>query len=229
MPSPRATSSPSAVSPASSPPKSAALIDGSALFAAVSNEDRRLDYFGLTNALVSQIEGLQRPGPTSLSPWTMWTSADPRNQGQTKFLEFARDRLFWDVRTTPPSQSFMIEPVDIFGISPPETARLGRLIRFDAQIAFAMGRLAETHKLVIVSDSFPLASNIALINEHWGARTGGCVFAFFGHRLDSRWRNLMRNASSIRFVDLDDFQSELFGVEPQEVRPPALEPGKLVY
>jgi len=102
--------------PVSAPPSSvlppcAVLIDGSALFLASSSrnpEGRRLNYFGLIDLLVSNIEGLRPPSPDAESVWSMWTSADPGNAGQSKFLDFAANRLRWQIRATHPSQAFMM-------------------------------------------------------------------------------------------------------------------------
>ena len=195
----------------------AVLIDGSALFLE-NPEEKRLNYFALNEVLVSRVPGLQLPIPNGASIWSMWTAADSRNAGQMKFLEFAEQRLHWSVRTVPPRLAFTVEPEALFGIGSADASRFGRLIRFDAPIAFAMGRLAESHRLVVVSDSFALASTMARVNEHWGADNNRCALAFFGRACDQRWRGVLRDEFAPEFIDLDDHQSKLFGIEEKEVR-----------
>lgn len=208
----------------------AVLIDGSALYTAQPGSDeRRLNYVGFSDVLAREIPGLELAGDRGSCVWTMWTSADSRNQGQMKFLEFAEQRLGWEVRTSAPHQSFVVEPQALFGMGQTDPSRTGRLMRFDAPIAFAMGRLAQSHRLVVVSDSFALASTMFRVNEHWGGGEDDCVLAFYGRTLDSRWRQALRREHSPRLVDLDDFQRELFGIEEMEVRSPAREPGSLVF
>src|SRR5262249_47789348 len=157
-----------------------------------------------------EIDGLKQPTDGGDSIWSMWTSADPSNAGQTKFLEFAEQRLRWHVRASFPSQSFMVEPDALFGIGADST-KSARLLRFDASIAFAMGRLADTHRIVVVSDSFTLRDAMMRVNEHWGNTNGRCVHAFFGQACDPRWRTVKRSDVEPKFIDLDDHQLELFG------------------
>lgn len=214
----------------------AVLIDGSALyFASAARADgRRLSYPELSNLLVKQIVGLEPAIMPELavahdSIWSMWTSAAPGNPGQTKFLEFAEQRLCWHVRTSFPSQSYMVEPDTLFGIGA-DTTKANRLLRFDAQIAFAMGRLAQTHRLVIVSDSYSLRDPIERVNEAWGQKHGNCVLAFFGQSYDSRWRRARDSKWAPDFIDFDDYHAELFGADVEkEVSRPAAQPGQIVF
>ena len=215
----------------------AVLIDGSAIFttlqsvappSVVSDLRPSFNYLGLIDLLVTEFDGqLHRPGSPGNSVWTMWTSADVRNQGQQKFLEFAEKRLHWEVRTNLPSQSFMVEPQALFGVGHTEAARSGRLLRFDASIAFAMGRLAETHRLIVVSDSFALSSSVVLVNEHWGKDS--CALVFSGMALDQRWHPLLRSSRGPRFIDLDLHQQQIFGFPTTEVQVPAATPGGFVF
>ncbi len=208
----------------------AVLIDGSALFlASPSPEEHRLNYFALMEVLVERVPGLQQPGKGRDSIWAMWTAAEPRNAGQVKFLEFAEQRLHWQVRPSRPAQSFMIEPEALFGIGTTEMGRANRLIRFDAPIAFAMGRLAQTHRLVVITDSYSLFEPMARINENWGAKNGKCVLAFFGQACDMRWRAAFRSPDAPEFIDFDEYQPKLFGIEEREVHSPARQPGPFVF
>ncbi len=210
--------------------KTAVLIDGSALFlASRAPEERRLNYLALRDLLVREVEGLKDPSAANDSIWTMWTAADPSNLGQAKFLEFAEQRLSWHVRRTLPWQAFMIEPDALFGISGSDAVKASRLMRFDAQIAFAMGRLAETHRLVVITDSYALCDPIMRINENWGAEHGRCVLSFFGHACDPRWRAALKTPYAPKFIDFDDYEPELFGIERKEVKLPEARPGQLVF
>lgn len=223
--------------PGRSPQKFAVLIDGSALFLAVRSigieDDRKLNYFALIEALCNdaRLQGLRPAGEGSESLWAMWTAADPRNQGQEKFLEFAEQRLRWQVRRTAPSKAFMVEPSALYGVGgPSEPAKSHRLMRFDASIAFAMGRLADERKLVLVSDSYALREPMARVNEHGG----DCSLAFFRHALDSRWLadlglHAKRDAVADRFMDLDAHAASLFGTHEKEVARAVTENSKPWY
>lgn len=213
----------------------AVLADGSAVFLAAvrhADGDRKLDYYALRDFLCRAVPGLNPPGPSTNSKWVMWTAADPTNVGQAKFLEFAEQRLGWEIRKTPPSQAFTIEPSTLFGVGgSSEPAKSSRLIRFDAAIAFAMGRLAESHNLIVLSDSYALREPIARIN---GRPDGRCVLAFFGHALDPRWLAALRghrteDGIEDRFIDLDADAAKLFGLAEQEVVRPTQRPGELWY
>lgn len=214
-------SSPSANRPSSRRPRSSAepptavLIDGSALFLTVRAypELRSLEYRALVDLLVREIPGLMRPGPGA-APWVMWTSASPQNESQGRFLDFAEAQLMWEVRPTPPSESFIVEPHQV-GLGSENRAGMNRLIRFDAAIAFAIGRLASTHRVVVVSDSFALAEpllRVATISTGTPGREPW--LAFFGTALDARWQRLLYKdtARRVNFLDLDDFDVELFGL-----------------
>lgn len=230
MPSPSLSRAPGAPTPPSAK-RCAVLIDGSALFLASASrimDGRRLNYFALIELLTRQIQGLRAPGESADSIWTMWTSADPSNAGQSKFLEFAEQRLRWQVRASMPWQSFVIEPEALFGVNA-DAAKSGRLVRFDAPIAFAMGRLADTHQLIVVSDSFTLRESMLRVNEHWGTQHGSCVHAFFGQACDPRWRSVRKSDLDPVFVDLDEHQAELFGLESEEVKRPAAQPGQPIF
>lgn len=212
----------------------AVLIDGSALYQAIHSpslvpDDRRFNYIAFVDLLVNKVAGLEPGGPGSSSLWTMMTSADPRNTGQAKFLEFAETRLGWDVRTALPIHSFMVEPQLLFGVGQADSLRNGRLIRFDASIAFAMGRLAETHRLVVASDSFPLALTMLRVSELWEAKTGRPVLTFFGRALEPRWHGVLRGQQGLDFVDLDDHLPALFGTQETEVQQPARKAGSVLF
>ena len=212
----------------------AVLIDGSALYQAIHTaslapDDRRFNYIAFVDLLISRVVGLEPGGSGSSSVWTMMTSADPRNAGQAKFLEFAESRLGWDIRTALPVHSFMVEPQVLFGVGQADSLRNGRLIRFDASIAFAMGRLAETHRLVVVSDSFPLALTMLRVRELWEAKVGRSYLAFFGRALEPRWHGVLRGQRGLDFIDLDEDVPALFGTSEMEVHLTAPKHGSVLF
>lgn len=204
---------PSARPPSSQPAiPSAVFVDGSALYLSAKNfhEGRQLNYVALAEILTSEIEGL-RP-PCADSRWVMWTASSPQNVGQGRFLDFAEQELRWSVRRFSPADSFMVEPAALVGLAPDKGAA-GRLTRFDASIAFAIGRLAEQSRIVVVSDSFALAEPLRLASQIKSATRQQPVLVFFGRALDSRWQGVLRKeAQALKFIDLDDFEERLFGV-----------------
>ena len=123
----------------------------------------------------------------------------------------------------------MVEPDVLFGIAATDRVRVSRLIRFDAQIAFAIGRLAESHRLIVISDSYALKEPMAIVNRYVGTDVGKSVLAFFASSRESRWASALRSADAPEVINLDDFQAELFGIHSQEVDSQAREPGTLFY
>jgi hypothetical protein len=195
----------------------AVFVDGSALFLAakLAGDGRALDYRQLIDLLCELVEGLVPPGRDvggRPSTWVMWTSASAENAGQNRFLEFAEKDLLWAVRRIAPSDSFMVDPSSVIGLigDPKATSRL---IRFDSQIAFAMGRLAVEHRIVVVSDSYPLAASLVRARQLRQDHHANNVLAFFGRALDPRWQRLLRDREGvgIDFIDLDEHESQLFG------------------
>lgn len=203
------------------------LVDGSALFLAarVAGGGRQLDYRKLVEILCHHLSGHLHPpgreGHGRASTWVMWTSAMSDNAGQNRFLEFAEKELLWVVRRVSPSDSFMVDPSSVLGLIG-ESNKTSRLIRFDSQIAFAMGRLASEQRIVVVSDSYPLASTLQRARHLRGASQPKNVLAFFGSALDPRWQRLLRDPSKseIEFIDLDDEEAALFGGGKEAYRAP---------
>lgn len=209
-------------------PKFAVLMDGSALFLASRYpEERKLDYFRFVEVLTQhpELAGLMPAGEGSNSIWTLWTAADPHNPGQNKFLEFAEQRLGWAVRGVLPHQAYIAQPADVFGAGE-VPARASRLIRFDAQIGFAMGALGHDHRLVVVTDSYAVSDSMMRVNQNW--QSGRSTLAFFGRALDSRWRATWREPHAPYFLDLDDHEADLFGLQ-KEVHREVVSSAKRVY
>lgn len=195
----------------------AVLVDGSSLYLAAQDhhDGRPLDYHGLVDLLVDKVPDLAKPDePGAL--WTMWTSASAQNEGQSRFLEFVERDLRWEVRHFTPADSYMVEPTKLLGWSS-DSRSAKRLIRFDASIAFAIACLAKKHvPLVVVSDSFaleePMRRAMRLAPE-----SAALYLAFFGRALDSRWQGVLRRESPVEFVDFDEHEDRLFGI--QRTRP----------
>lgn len=201
---------------------SVVLIDGSALFLAARSlyEGRQLDYRALVSLLATEVS-VEPPVPTDrYCRWVMWTSASPQNQSQNRFLDFVENELRWEVRRVSPADSYMVEPAALLGLS--SEGRANRLVRFDASIAFAVGRLVDRHRIVVITDSFaladPLVRSALVANDDPAGRP---VLAFFGRALDSRWQRVLRTEgpSAPVLVDLDDFEMQLFGGQLAATRP----------
>lgn len=195
----------------------AVLIDGSALFLASRNlyEGYQLDYRALVKLLVSRVEGLESPSDgQTRTRWVMWTSASPQNQGQTRFLEFAETELRWEVRRFSPIDSYTVEPTTALGLSTDSRAA-SRLVRFDASIAFAIGRLAHDHRIIVISDSFALADPLLRSAQIQADNQRPSYIAFFGRALDPRWPRVLKGEAdrSPSLIDLDDYADPLFGAQ----------------
>lgn len=191
-------------------------VDGSALFLAVRalGDGRSLDYRALGDILCEHVPGLTKAGNgDDGTHWVMWTSAAPDNAGQNRFLEFAEKELLWTVRRVPPADSFMVDPAGSLGLA--QDSRVSsRLVRFDAAIAFAIGRVAGSHRVVVLSDSFPLADSMQRAAWFRAGTNAPNFLSFFGRAIDGRWQRLLREdpaKSGVAFIDLDDFEQRLFG------------------
>lgn len=183
--------------------RAAALIDGTALyFRSREGRGERLDYEALNRTL------LERAKVSSFDPALFFTTYDAQNEGQAKFLAFLRSRLHWKD-----------EPRPVWDADPlPKDApwergeRRNEFIRFDAPIAFALGRLVERRDIIIVvTDSFALEQPMLAASEY---KNTEIVLAFLGHQLDPRWLSVVRGGdSSVQFWDLDESAESLFGRE----------------
>lgn len=226
---PRATSRPVARSNANggtAQTPTAVLIDGTALFLTSRSlyEDRQLDYRKLVQVLHEHVPGLRpswAPGPKDI--WTMWTSASAQNEKQNRFLAFAESDLRWDIRKFSPADSYLVEPATALSLGA-DSRLAGRFMRFDAAMAFAIGRLAHDHRIVVVTDSFALADPLRRAGAV-GIEKGipNPALAFFGRALDSRWQRMVRKEPDVvTFIDFDELAGSLYGedaVQPYREEP----------
>lgn len=187
-------------------PSTAVLIDGTALYFR-SREARaeRLDF----EALASFLE--KRSSPDLVELVVFFSTFDDANEAQQKFLTFLRTRLRWDVELRP------IWEADPLPRDAPweRSARRNEFVRFDAAISFAIGRLVDRYKrIVVVTDSFGVEQPIAAARALEHAQL---VLAFFRHSLDPRWhtRLLTGSRGGVEFWDLDEVPA-LFGRDPPE-------------
>lgn len=180
------------------------LTDGSAIFfgqRAVS-PDKNLDYFALDEVLK------KRFGASPLKPAYFFTAADESNEKQAKFHGVISD-LGWTVRPVPPHEATVGNPL--------LADQNARIIRFDAMIAYALGRLAsqpdesKPARIIIISDSWPLAAPVRDCTARSGIPVTMC---FFGSVIDTRWHKVFRESETrnglIEFLDLDMFAQRLF-------------------
>lgn len=184
--------------------RAAVLVDGTALyFRSREGRAERLDYEALNRVLTS------KAGVSNFDPALFFTTFDAQNEGQAKFLTFLRTRLQWHEEALPVWDADPL-PKD----APWERSeRRSEFIRFDAAIAFALGRLVDRRdRIIVLSDSFGLEQPMLAAAEYNGAEI---VLAFFGRQLDPRWLPVIRATDSkIKFWDLDDSSQALFGREP---------------
>lgn len=244
------------------PPKQvgAVLMDGSALFFAARDlyPGTPLNYEELTTSIReiawSSEFGCkdQSTGPCGIFPpavqagpfdypprtsWMMWSAISAKNEGQARFLKYV-DGLGWDIRSFAPADSFMVDPVTTLSLA--AGTRIGeRMTRFDASIAYMIGRLADQCQIVLLSDSFALAEPLVRASksrfeaERRLAREENRepkqmppnILAFFGRALDPRWFAVLRDWRSdgmsdcVQFFDLETRAHLLFGVSPVRERP----------
>ena len=90
-------------------------------------------------------------------------------------------------------------------------------MRFDASIAYMLGRIAETHQITLVTDSFTLAEPLARAAKLRGRPN---AVAFFGRLLDSRWQSFLRGEAGkhVKLIDLDDYDTMLFDTRRQRTK-----------
>ena len=198
-------------------PKTAVFVDGSAIFhaARLLCPGGQLDYRELVEILLEEAVGLTRP-EHERALWLMFTSASAQNEGQTRYLEFMRSELHWEVIRVSPADSYMVEPTELFGRSDNRAAK--RLLRFDADIGFALGRAAEyCSTLVVITDSFALLRPIRSTesvprkpSKKKQVSEKKVYLAFFSRALDPRWRRDLRMEGAPEFIDLDSHSERLF-------------------
>jgi hypothetical protein len=221
----------------------AVLIDGSALFFAIRDyfEGQSLDYASLLkllgqefgnsadDALTGTKARLLVLPPNPGSVWQFWSAAAPQNEGQARFLSYIETTLGIPVRRFSPLDSIMLDPQTALATLGESSRLKERLTRFDASIAFMMGRLATNHQIILMTDSFALAEPfVRAARARWkkfGAPQPPNVLTFFGRAVDSRWHNLFRfghfggaSLNAIKFLDLDPHVAQLFGVRREAPR-----------
>ena len=238
----------------------AVLMDGSALFFAARDlyPGIPLNYEELTNCLreaawspefgcANQSTGPCGIFPPAIQPaaldypprtsWIMWAATSPKNEGQGRFLKHVHG-LGWDIRSFSPADSFMVDPVTTLSLA--AGSRIGeRMTRFDASIAYMIGRLAETCQIVLLSDSFALAEPLvraaksryeaerrnAKAEDREPRQMPPNILSFFGRALDPRWFAVIRDWKSdgmndcVQFFDLETRAHMLLGVSPARERP----------
>lgn len=190
------------------PKKKAVFMDAGAVFFAFRDlyEGGQLDYAALAERIKSEI---LQPWPTDTHDvmWVMWSSVVPQNDRQVRFLDYAERQLGWTVRRFSPSDGYMVDPLAAPGLTVDERGK-ARLLRFDASIAFAIGRVAEDHQIALITDSFAMAEPLSR-----AARMANCQNAiiFFGRLLDPRWQARLRSEDHLKFYDLDAWGEEIIG------------------
>ncbi len=184
------------------------LVDGTALFFGQRTvcPDKNLDYFRLAELLQNEAGSSLRPKPAFF-----FTSSAESNEKQIKFNEMVENDLQWKVQACPPHEAIIANPL--------LADQSSKLIRFDAMIAYCLGRLAgqqEMKQVALVSDSWPLARPV----RDCVLRGTPVTVAFFGSVIDTRWHRFFRemDGKGLRFFDLDPYAERLFNRARQPVR-----------
>ena len=195
----------------------ALLVDGSALFfgqRAVS-PDKNMNYMALK-------EHLERQSRTDTSPMPalFFTAGDEGNEKQVKFHELIKTGLGWHVHQIPPHEATIANAL----LDDPNN----RTIRFDAMIAYALGRLSASRSVKTVSQADsnsgnPAIDQVFVISDSWPlagpirdcvSRGTAVTVAFFGSFIDTRWHKTFREAEKsdqkLTFIDLDTIAQRLF-------------------
>jgi hypothetical protein len=190
----------------------ALLTDGSALFytSRLVGDNRPLNYRRLDERIKQDV------GLESIDFSRFFTAFDPANEGQGKFLGFIEHDMGWEVEAVPVSEAVVTPPT----FTTYQSNEPRAYIRFDAPIAFALGRLAGVYsKVVVIADSYALARPILQTI----ARGTLVTLVFFRQCVDPRWNKLLREISTaskriargtdrVDFLDLDKSVDELFGL-----------------
>jgi len=215
--------------------KTAVFMDAGAVFFAARDmhEGQQLAYPALMDLLTKK--GFPLPDRSVTRDehlWVMWSSSVAQNPGQVRFFHYAERELGWRVRRFHPTEGYMVDPVSV-GLTG-ETRAVNRLLRFDASIAFAIGRVAEDHRIAVVTDSFAVAEPLlraARLRGEGNKLIGGGntnmigegstnLIVFFSRLLDPRWQRLLRDEAErvpIDLLDLDEHEEQLFGAQkPRE-------------
>jgi hypothetical protein len=160
--------------------------------------DRNLNYARLDEIIRA------RSGIDHFDLRILFSTFDERNEGQSKFLAF-RKSLGWEIVTVDPREAAVRAPSNVSQLD------LSSLVRFDAQIAYCLGRLAgKFDHVVVLSDSYSLYAPMLETVE----RQTEVTLCFFGQCLDGRWsKHLHKVKPQINWIDLDREQGDLFGAE----------------
>lgn len=201
------------------PKKTAVFMDAGAVFFAVRDmhEGQQMSYPALMNLLAGSGFPLPSRSDDDDHLWAMWSSAVTQNPGQMRFLQYAERELRWRVRRFHPAEGYMVDPMSFGSSSDARSAN--RLLRFDASIAFAIGRVAEDHRIAVITDSFAVAEPLVKAARMAGQSCTNLI-VFFSRLLDPRWQRLLRGEGRmpVELLDLDEHQEQLFGEQrPREV------------
>lgn len=182
--------------------RQALLCDLSRLFFSLRRQEVRLDY----RAMVRELLG----NGSEFAPLAGWTAFDPANDAQKRLHERLGDDG-WHIVTMSPPQAQLVRG---FADADEEGGKRKPLvpheenIRFDTQIAFALGRLAgEVDRVVVVSDSFALADPVLQTVDR-GTKVD---LAFFSDELDARWMSVIKVTDGLEFCDLTTVNRESGG------------------
>jgi hypothetical protein len=196
----------------------AVLIDGSfGHTVARSFASSRPDYRVFVNFVIGQ---LVSAGERDVSPETvavhLWTSAPiGEHEGFRRFVRFLEDQLRFKVYSTVGSQSYLADLRNV--LEPPLLEKANqRLQRHDVLIAYVIGRLADSHRLAVFSDSVGVADVLAAAARKRGGRNYliGVARDFGKHLIDLA----AADADCLSFIDLESQVADIFPRSKDVVR-----------
>lgn len=163
--------------------RAAMCIDLTRMYYSIRRLDVQIDYRAM-------VEIAQQGGP-NFDPILGFTASDPKNGAQARLLERLR------------SDGWLIDehaPRDAALLSNAEKLPAEDSFRFDAAIAFALGRLiGDVDRVVLVTDSYPLHIPV----DECVRRGTRVDIAYFRDELDPRWRSRIVSGR-VGFIELDN-------------------------
>jgi hypothetical protein len=125
-----------------------------------------------------------------------FTLIDFKNDKQKRFVSFLEEGLGWNINC-----------LNVLELLPGED---GARYRFDANIAFTLGKLAPEHNnIVIITDSYALAEPLLDL----ASRGKTVSVAFFNTNMDPRWFRRLFYDEKVGFIDLHEMDGSEYNPE----------------
>lgn len=197
--------------------QTAVFIDGTALYLALRQMSGYLDYSKLAALLTKKFDRGEDSHCRLFMPrsrvgssiWNFWTSCSSTNEGQIEFLRVIEETIGIGVSAYPPAICSPI-PLDAPYVTTGSDNMLKAVMRFNAQIAYAMGRVAETHRIILMTDSFGMLEPLIRCQHVSKSTSSGKIemntLVFFKNSLDPRWSTSIQEYGGklFDFFDLEE-------------------------